>query len=119
MWIGINTGYCNVGNFGSEERMDYTIIGTEVNLAARIQAAADPGGTSIPIRPGRWRATSRAPRNAAASPPRASGARSAFSRSPAFSTIAIPRPSPARNRGALSSLTRRSDRAGAHLKSPR
>jgi class 3 adenylate cyclase/AmiR/NasT family two-component response regulator len=45
--IGVNTGYCNVGNFGSEDRMDYTIIGAEVNLAARIQEAADPGAILI------------------------------------------------------------------------
>ena len=41
--MGINTGFCNVGNFGSEDRMDYTIIGAEANLAARLQQAAKPG----------------------------------------------------------------------------
>jgi adenylate cyclase len=41
--MGINTGYCNVGNFGSADRMDYTIIGAEANLAARLQSIADPG----------------------------------------------------------------------------
>jgi class 3 adenylate cyclase len=45
--IGINTGYCNVGNFGSADRMDYTIIGAEANLAARLQSIAEPGGICI------------------------------------------------------------------------
>jgi adenylate cyclase len=45
--MGINTGYCNVGNFGSEDRMDYTIIGAEANLAARLQAIAEPGGICL------------------------------------------------------------------------
>ena len=45
--IGINTGYCTVGNFGSEDRVDYTIIGNEVNLAARLQSHADLGGTLL------------------------------------------------------------------------
>jgi adenylate cyclase len=45
--IGINSGYCNVGNFGSADRMDYTIIGAEANLAARLQSVAEPGGIVI------------------------------------------------------------------------
>ncbi len=45
--MGINTGYCNVGNFGSADRMDYTIIGAEANLAARLESIAEPGGIVI------------------------------------------------------------------------
>ena len=45
--MGINTGFCNVGNFGSDDRMDYTIIGAEANLAARLQSIAEPGGICL------------------------------------------------------------------------
>lgn len=39
--IGITTGYCHVGNFGTNSRMSYTIIGKDANLAARLQTAAE------------------------------------------------------------------------------
>ena len=39
--MGVNTGFCTVGNFGSDERLDYTIVGGAVNLANRLESAAD------------------------------------------------------------------------------
>jgi class 3 adenylate cyclase len=42
--VGISTGFCTVGNFGSQDRMDYTIIGNEVNLASRLESSAEWGG---------------------------------------------------------------------------
>ena len=41
--MGITTGYCTVGNFGSNQRMDYTVLGKPVNLAARLESLASPG----------------------------------------------------------------------------
>jgi len=41
--IGINTGYCTVGNFGSSSKMDYTIIGGQVNISKRLEEVAQEG----------------------------------------------------------------------------
>ena len=50
---GVNTGTCIVGNMGSENRLDYSVIGDAVNLAARLEAATrnyrDKNGKVTPL----------------------------------------------------------------------
>jgi adenylate cyclase len=47
MRVGIHSGYCSVGNFGSESRMDYTAVGGVVNIASRLEASAPIDGILI------------------------------------------------------------------------
>ena len=50
---GVNTGICIVGNMGSEMRLDYSVIGDSVNLAARLEATTrnykDENGKVTPL----------------------------------------------------------------------
>jgi class 3 adenylate cyclase len=51
--IGINTGMAIVGNVGSEERMDHTVLGNNMNLGARLCSIAQPG--QIIVSESSWR----------------------------------------------------------------
>lgn len=47
--IGLNTGLMSVGNFGSPQRFCYTVMGDEVNLGSRLEAATKDYGVKIMI----------------------------------------------------------------------
>lgn len=54
MRIGLNTGECIVGNMGSRERFNYTILGDAANLASRLEGANKAFGTYLMVSESTW-----------------------------------------------------------------
>jgi adenylate cyclase len=47
--VGVNTGFCTVGNMGSDVKLNYTAIGDPVNIASRLEGANKQFGTGVLI----------------------------------------------------------------------
>jgi adenylate cyclase len=47
--IGVNTGVCCVGNMGSDQRFDYSVLGDDVNLASRLEGQSKTYGVDIVV----------------------------------------------------------------------